>query len=245
MSFIKAGSTDFIYYVFLQDSSSSTGEGLTGLAYNTSNLTAYYVRNGAAAVEISLVTQTVTGAHTDGGFVEVNATYCPGLYRIDLPDAMIAAGVTDVVLYLQGATNLLDTPDRIRLTAMDLDDTVRAGLTALPNTAQSAAGGIPIKTDLISESDVGTQVASALSTYDPPTAAELTAAVANLSTFAPETDVLDNSMSYASILRVMAAILFGNQDSGTFRDIGNTKNRAVFTINAVEETRTRTAVDGD
>ena len=53
---IPAGSTDQTIDVFLQDSSSSTGAGLTGLLYNTSGLTCYY-RKGATgtSTQLSLV----------------------------------------------------------------------------------------------------------------------------------------------------------------------------------------------
>ena len=46
---------------------------------------------------ITMVTQTVTGAHTDGGFVEVDATNCKGLYRLDLPDAAVASGAFTII----------------------------------------------------------------------------------------------------------------------------------------------------
>jgi hypothetical protein len=46
----------------------------------------------AARQAITLQTTTVTAAHADGGFVEVDATNCKGLYRLDLTDAAIASG---------------------------------------------------------------------------------------------------------------------------------------------------------
>jgi hypothetical protein len=112
---ITAGATDQTVYVFIQDSASTTGGGKTGLAYNTASLTCYYVRDLAAAAALTLATQTVTGAHSDGGFVEVDATNTPGLYRLDLSDAVCAAGVNNVVVMLKGASGMVPLPLEIQL----------------------------------------------------------------------------------------------------------------------------------
>jgi len=63
---IKKASTDVTVYLFIQASNVTTGAGLTGLAYNTANLVASYVRPMAARAALSLATQTVDGAHADG-----------------------------------------------------------------------------------------------------------------------------------------------------------------------------------
>lgn len=127
---LKKAATDVTVYLFAQDSSKTTGVGLTGLAYNTASLTAYYVRPLGSATAITLATQTVTGAHSDGGFVEVDATNMPGVYRLDLPDAVCATGVPSAVVMLKGATNLAPVLLEIQLTDFDL------------NTAAVTAAGI-------------------------------------------------------------------------------------------------------
>lgn len=121
---IKKGSTDLPIYVFIQDSTSNTGAGLTGLAYNSPGLTCYYVRALGSATQITLATQTVTGAHSDGGFVEVSAADMPGVYRLDLPDAVVASGVDSVVVMLKGATNMVPGLSEIELVAYDPQDAV-------------------------------------------------------------------------------------------------------------------------
>lgn len=136
------GTTSYRAYVFIQDSSVSTGVGLTGLVFNSASLVASYVRPGAARTAITLVTQTVTGAYSSGGFVEVDATNTPGLYRLDVPDAALASGVNAVVVMLKGATNMAPCVFEIELTAVDNQDAVRMALTALPNAAAEAAGGL-------------------------------------------------------------------------------------------------------
>jgi len=87
---IYAGDTDKTIYLRLRDS--TTGLAKTGLAYNSAGAVCSYTLPRAARAAITLATQTVTGAHSDGGFVEVDATNCKGLYRLDLPDAAIASG---------------------------------------------------------------------------------------------------------------------------------------------------------
>jgi hypothetical protein len=110
---VTAGTTSHTIDLFLQDSSSATGNGLTGLTHSTTGLTAYYRKGGTgASTAITLATQTATGAWTSGGFAEIDATNMPGVYRLDLPNAVIdSAGYATV--YLQGATNLLQTALRI------------------------------------------------------------------------------------------------------------------------------------
>lgn len=139
---VKKDTADVTVYVFIQDSSVTTGAGLTGLTYNASGLVCYYVRPLAAAAALTLVTQTVTGSHGDGGFVEVSSANMPGVYRLDLSDAICATGVNSVVVMLKGATNMAPCVLEIQLVNVDVNDSVRAGLTALPNAAAEAAGGL-------------------------------------------------------------------------------------------------------
>ena len=116
---IKKDSTDVTVYLFIQASNVTTGAGLTGLAYNTANLVASYVRPLAARAALSLATQTVDGAHSDGGFVEVDATNMPGIYRLDLPDAVCASGAVEAVVSIQdaGDNNFIIMPTKIELRA--------------------------------------------------------------------------------------------------------------------------------
>ncbi len=127
---LKKAATDVSVYLFAQDSSKTTGVGLAGLAYNTASLTAYYVRPLGSATAITLATQTVTGAHSDGGFVEVDATNMPGVYRLDLPDAVCATGVPSAVVMLKGATNLAPIVLEIQLTDFDLNTAFTSALVA-------------------------------------------------------------------------------------------------------------------
>ena len=93
-------------YVFVQDSASTTGGGKTGIAFNASGFTAYYVRPAGSATAITLATQTVTGAWSSGGWVEVDATNLPGIYRFDIPNAVFATGVDHAIVMLKGASGM-------------------------------------------------------------------------------------------------------------------------------------------
>ncbi len=78
--------------------------GATGLTASTSGLTARYNRTRTASVSIPLVARTIAQAWTAGGFAEVDATNMPGVYRLDLPDAALAAGADDVTVVVRGAS---------------------------------------------------------------------------------------------------------------------------------------------
>jgi|DEB0MinimDraft_10_1074344.scaffolds.fasta_scaffold07663_4 hypothetical protein len=142
---IKESTTSKLVRVFIQDSSSTTGAGLTGLVYNSSGLTAHYLPEGdATATAITLATMTV-GTWATGGFKEVDATNMPGVYEIGLPDAVIdATSEGSTLVMLKGATNMAPVLLEIELDKIDYRDGVRAGLTALPNAAADAAGGLVI-----------------------------------------------------------------------------------------------------
>ena len=120
LQLVKA-TTDSSQIIFIQDSSSTTGAGLTGLAYDTASLVCYYVRPGSAAAALTLATQTVTGGHSDGGFVEIDSTNMPGVYRLDLSDAILATGVDTVVVMLKGAADMAPLVLEIQLVTFDLN----------------------------------------------------------------------------------------------------------------------------
>lgn len=140
---VKAGSTSVILDdVFIQDSSSTTGAGLGGLVFNTASLTCYYHRNTASAsTSIALATMTL-GTWATNGFKEVDATNMKGVYSFCPPDAAVASGAQSVTFYFQGAANMAPRPYTIQLTATDVQDAVRGGMTALPNANAEAAGGL-------------------------------------------------------------------------------------------------------
>jgi hypothetical protein len=101
--------------------------GATGLTASTSGLTARYNRTRTASVSITLVARTIAQAWTSGGFAEVDATNMPGVYRLDVPDAALAAGADDVTIVVRGASGTNGAVMTVKLSS--------GGLTA----AQTAA----------------------------------------------------------------------------------------------------------
>jgi hypothetical protein len=114
---IYAGSTSQTVRFFIQDTSVTTGAGLTGLTHSTSGLTCYYSKGIGAATSITLASQTATGAYASGGFCAVDGTNMPGLYRLDLPDVVVDTEA-EVIVMLRGAANM--APVAIRITAKKL-----------------------------------------------------------------------------------------------------------------------------
>lgn len=137
---VLKGSTNVSVDVYIIDSTDGTPE--TGVVFNTSGIDLEYRRAGAAVVNITeadLATPALTDAHADGGFLTIGH----GLYRLDLPDAACATGAETVSI--QGTvTGMIVLPQTIQLVDFDPEDGVRLGLTALPNAAADAGGGIPI-----------------------------------------------------------------------------------------------------
>lgn len=136
---IVAGATSQSVDIFIQDSTSTTGGGKTGLVFNTSGLIAYYTFTGAntTATAISLATLSlVTSAWSSGGFIEIDSSHQPGWYRLDLPNASITSGKgREVNLHLQGATGMAPCPVKVNLTGWDDQNATNGGMSALPATA--------------------------------------------------------------------------------------------------------------
>lgn len=118
----------------------SDGTPFTGLTFATAGLLASYHRIGSAAVAITLATQTVGAAWATGGFVEVEATKFPGLYRLDIPNAALVAGVKylEIGFAGSGAGAVRPVFAGIKLSVQDPHDIVAsilAGATAAPIAA--------------------------------------------------------------------------------------------------------------
>lgn len=137
---ILAGATSQSVNIFIQNNSVTTGAGLTGLAYNTASLIAYYTFSGAntTATIISLATlAAVNSTYSSGGFKEIDATHMPGLYRLDIPNAALAASNgQSVVIMLSGAANMAPVLLEIELTAINNQSTGFGLVNASANTVQ-------------------------------------------------------------------------------------------------------------
>ena len=138
--------------IFLQDTSSSDGDGLTGVAFG--DVTWYFIReDGTTPTEVTAVDMTLP-TWVSGGFTEIHSTNMPGFYMLGLTDASLASGADFVGQQLKGATNMaqlnleiqlteLGLSEDVPLTAQDIEDQVNDAI----NTAIAELGvGVPTAT---------------------------------------------------------------------------------------------------
>ncbi|MES2367704.1 MAG: hypothetical protein V4563_17640 [Pseudomonadota bacterium] len=144
---IFVGATDQTIDVFIQDSSSTTGAGLTGLVYTSPSLVCYY-RKGAtgSATALTLATQTVGGAHSDGGFVEISSGNMPGFYRLDLSDTIVDA-LGSATLTLKGAANMAPSTVELQMVAFDPEAALATPTNITAGTITTATNVTTISTD--------------------------------------------------------------------------------------------------
>lgn len=148
----KRGQGSIVLRIKILNSSVSTGAGLTGLTSGSASLLISTIAdNESSATAYSgsnLETITTLGTYaapTSGKarFKEVDATNHKGVYEIQLADARYAvSSAKSLLVSVSGATNAAETDVVIPLTDIDPYDTVRAGLTAMPNVASGSAGAL-------------------------------------------------------------------------------------------------------
>lgn len=133
---VPPDATSRCFDIFINDSSVTTGAGLTGLTFGSGSLTAYYHRDTAAsATAITLVTMTL-GTFTSSGFVAVDGTNMPGWYQICPPNAAFASGAKSVSIGLKGAANMAPANIRVQI---GLDYNVVAARGTLQAAASTTA----------------------------------------------------------------------------------------------------------
>lgn len=112
---IVKGTTSKRLGVFIMDSASIVGAGLTGL--DNTDMTWYYWREdegNAGGTSVSVVSAT-RGSFTSGGFIEKDSTNLPGMYEIGVPNAALATGANWVSMMLR-ATGAAPLTLEIQLT---------------------------------------------------------------------------------------------------------------------------------
>jgi hypothetical protein len=116
----------------------------TGLAHDASGLAAAYVREGERAVPLALVPGSLED-HVPGGWAEIDHELMPGLYRLGLPNDVLAKGSARAMVVVR-APGLRIDPVEIELVAYDPLDPVRLGMSSLGPTERLAAlrGAFPL-----------------------------------------------------------------------------------------------------
>ena len=130
---VTAGKTNVSVYFYIQQDAGAAnpGEPQTGLAY-TDLTSGSYCRQGGLRANIAPATlATVDAAHSDGGFIEVDSTNMPGVYRFDPPDAAFVTGVDQVIIDINPGANRVCAPIAVDVSDVDLRDAGDMGVTVL------------------------------------------------------------------------------------------------------------------
>jgi len=137
---LPAGQTSVMLPIFVRDTSSSTGAGLSGLTSGTSGLVGEYRRRGASSWSAITLTSATLGTYTSGGWVADGSL--AGAYEVGIPDAAIATAARWVAIRFYGAANMAPVLIELELDAVNYQDGTRFGLSALPNANAEASGGL-------------------------------------------------------------------------------------------------------
>lgn len=143
---VGSGTTGRIEYIYIIDSLSSTGLGKTNISFNTSGLNGHYVRSAGSATTITFVSQTATGSWTSGGWAEVDSVRMAGIYRVDLPDDIFAAGSDKAIVVIKGAANTIPVTLEYQIVGTDpsvqIPSSASIANTVWTNTSRTITGGI-------------------------------------------------------------------------------------------------------
>jgi hypothetical protein len=126
---IKGGLTSVSLPIFVADTSSTTGGGLSGVTHASSGLVIEYRRAGQSTwTSVTPVSKTL-GTYVSGGIVADGSL--DGAYEVDFPDAAFASGARMVVCRVRGVANMLPVLIEIELDAVDYQDATAFGLSRL------------------------------------------------------------------------------------------------------------------
>jgi len=143
-----AADAGLIFHVFVMDSTSTSGAGKASIGFGS--FTCYYIRAGAAISgaitpqDIATIgTYAAPTAATNIRIKAVDNANMIGVYEIQLHLDWVATGSEALTIFLT-ASGAAPVALTIPLVGINVQDGVRLGVTALPNAAADAAGGLPI-----------------------------------------------------------------------------------------------------
>lgn len=200
----------------------TTGVGLTGLSSASSGLIiATIADNEATTTAYTVAGSTIEAVTTLGTFAaptatkcrfkEVDATNHKGLYEFQFADARFSvASAKRLVISVTGATNLLDADYEIQLTQVNVYDSVRGGMTALPNAVPGASGGV-----FIAGTNAATTVTTSFTTTFTGNLTGSVGSVTGLTASNLDTTVSSRMASYTQPTGFLAATFPGTVASST------------------------------
>ena len=145
---LLAGTTSYITHIFIQDETSTRGEGLAGL--DNTNVSITYIRPGQtgdvtpSGINTISPLGTYAGSATAFAFAPVDDATMKGVYELHISNNALAAGADQVTISIQDAADNDAAPTilQIRLTTFDLDsDIVTAIVTAMQTSVGWTEGG--------------------------------------------------------------------------------------------------------
>ncbi len=128
---LPAGQTSVSLPIFIQDTSSTTGGGLSGVTFASSGLVIEYRRRGQSSWSTSTPVTKTLGTFVSWGIVADGSL--AGAYELDLPDAAFASGARWVVIRVRGVANMLPCLIEIELDVLDYQ--TAAGGAVMPTVA--------------------------------------------------------------------------------------------------------------
>lgn len=134
------------------------GKPYTGLLYNTSGLSARYLRDGVSSAAAITLASAALGTWTTGGLVLVDDTNQPGQYEFGIPNVVFtsATAVDRAEITFQGAANMcpvvvyveLVTPVDVTELAADAEAARSAAVDGAASAATAATNAIQAVTDI-------------------------------------------------------------------------------------------------
>ena len=139
------GKTSRSLPVFIQDTTSTTGGGLSGVTSASSGLVLEYRRQGQSSwTSVTPVAGKTLGTYLSGGIVADGSL--AGAYEVDFPDAAFASasGVEWVARRIRGVANMLPALIEVQLDTVDYQTDAFGALkpTTAGRTLDVSAGGI-------------------------------------------------------------------------------------------------------
>lgn len=175
---IKFDNNSNIHRVFIQDSTSTTGAGLTGLTSASTGMIISTIANNEATATVYTVAasnvETITTLGTYAAptaskcrFKEVDATNMPGVYELQFADARYSvASSTQLQVMISGATNAAPCLFEIQLDTNTAEDvytrvgapagaSIAADLVVIDDFLDTEIAAIKTKTDFLPSATAG------------------------------------------------------------------------------------------
>ena len=189
----KAGLTSVSLAIFIPDTSSTTGGGLSGVTSASSGLVMEYRRAGQSTwTSVTPQAGKTLGSYLSGGIVADGSL--GGAYEVDFPDAAFASSARMVLCRIRGVTNMLPNLIEIELDAVDYQDAAAFGLSKfadIETDTQNIQSRIPaalVDGRIAAQAQSVTDKTGYSLTVAPPTASDISNAVWNALTTATYTD---------------------------------------------------------